>query len=440
MLAVYESIDLGLVSAMVQVSTPPDSKPLLDLLSANHPTFLLDPLHDDMVYVYHAFGAHALDISPVLKGLASALDDDDTKLKTKLEDPVMTNVRPILNTFSIQKGLVSCSYFCHGTLTSSSRTSSPVIAFTIPNDVYLTYSIFILTSTMRITTIPLNIRSEPLGLKIYGSGPPSKVDISPWLTPVPGLPIYVSLLGTKPYELPILNPAGLPTNPKLSLPTSSGSKDFLLTPDTLRFIGKTVSQITLQTGEIILAYNAATSRLMLQKSELARLVAKCKDMEFLVERLKGYSKNVMEERIPKVQEEQKRLLGRYDRLLQALMAKASPELSEYETKWFEELKRMKQQILGSGKYDEDSLVMRMKMVLVDHPTTQHVKLIACLIQLEKEYARLSPLLGAHAEKLKINGKKNLEENQSLGFSQAFEYGEISNIRSFISVIASLPYS
>src|SRR5258708_6680682 len=100
MLALYESIDLGLVSALNQVSTPPGSKPFLELLSANHPVFLLDPLRDDMVYVYHAFGAHALDISPVLKGLASTLkDDDDAKLKAKLEDPVMTNVRPILNTF-----------------------------------------------------------------------------------------------------------------------------------------------------------------------------------------------------------------------------------------------------------------------------------------------------------------------------------------------------
>jgi nucleoporin NUP82 len=129
MLAVYESIDLGLVSAMTQVSTAPGSKPLLDLLSANHPVFLLDPLHDDMIYVYHAFGAHALDISPVLKGLALALkeDDDDAKLKTKLEEPLMTNVRPILNTFSVQKGLVPYLSFCDGALTLF-PTGHPVLS------------------------------------------------------------------------------------------------------------------------------------------------------------------------------------------------------------------------------------------------------------------------------------------------------------------------
>ena len=138
----------------------------------------------------------------------------------------------------------------------------------------------------------------------------------------------------------------------------------MLTPDTLRLIGKTVAQITSQTGEIMLAYNAATSRLTLQKSELARLIMKCKDMGLLVENLKGPAKLETEKRIADVQEEQKRLLGKYDRLLQALMEKASPELSEYETKWFQELKRMKQEVLGSGKYDEDSLMMRIKAVFV----------------------------------------------------------------------------
>ncbi len=114
MFAVYESIDLGLVSTLKQVTTPSGSKPLLDLLSANYPVFLLDPLHDDMVYVYHAFGVHALDISPVLRDLSLTLkmDDDDNTLKNKLEAPTTTNVRPVLNTFSIQRGFVIHLFSC----------------------------------------------------------------------------------------------------------------------------------------------------------------------------------------------------------------------------------------------------------------------------------------------------------------------------------------
>jgi nucleoporin NUP82 len=49
-------------------------------------------------------------------------------------------------------------------------------------------------------------------------------------------------------------------------------------------------------------------------------------------------------------------------MLRGLMDKASPELSEYETRWFEELKRMKGEIGGAGRYDEGSLVARTRMV------------------------------------------------------------------------------
>jgi nucleoporin NUP82 len=44
------------------------------------------------------------------------------------------------------------------------------------------------------------------------------------------------------------------------------------------------------------------------------------------------------------------------------MRRASPELSENETKWFEELKRMKVEVFGSGRYDEESMRSRVKLV------------------------------------------------------------------------------
>jgi nucleoporin NUP82 len=69
-----------------------------------------------------------------------------------------------------------------------------------------------------------------------------------------------------------------------------------------------------------------------------------------------------EARWERIQAEQKVLLRRLDRMLQGLMEKASPELSEHETKWFEELKRMKEEISGSGRYDEGSLVARTRLV------------------------------------------------------------------------------
>ncbi|CAA7259542.1 unnamed protein product [Cyclocybe aegerita] len=398
MLAVYESIDLGLISMLNEVTVDSKTKSMLDLLRANHPVLLVDPLHDDMVYVYHAFGVHALDISPVLQSLSAALkeeSEDESILEKSLGKSTATNVRPLLNTFSVERGC-----------------SNTIVAVAVPNDVYLSYSIFILTSMMRMTSFPLNIRSDPVierRSNVAGSSESTLGVQSPWLMPVKGVPNYMSILASDPYTIPsiLANSSGLPTNPTLSLPSQpSGSKEFVLTPDTLRFIGKTVAHISAQVQEIHIAYRAAATRLALQKQELGRLTQRCRDAEASVERLKGPTRQVTDMRLARVQQEQKALLARLDRLLQALMEKASPELSEHETKWFEELKRMKEDVLGRGRYDENSLLNRVRL-------------------LEKEYRRILPSLQTLSEKEKV--RKRLEESQSLGVSQAFEYGERSNI-------------
>jgi len=110
MLAVYESIDLGLVASLKQVANSPGDSSLLALLQANHPVFLSDPIHSDVIYVYHAFGVHSLDLAPILTSLSQALrsgdDEDDSAVTSTLEQGAQTSVRPILATFSIERKCV----------------------------------------------------------------------------------------------------------------------------------------------------------------------------------------------------------------------------------------------------------------------------------------------------------------------------------------------
>ncbi|KAG6880302.1 hypothetical protein C0992_000079 [Termitomyces sp. T32_za158] len=402
MLAVYETIDLGLVSTLSQISIAPGQTPLSDLLQGNHPVFLLDPIHTEAFYVYHAFGVHGLNIGPVLRSLAAALHNDDdsgatTSLNVTLQKSAGTTLTEVTDCSKID------------------RCSNPVIAVTIPNDVYLTYSIFILTSAMRITSFPLNLRAESPHAPSSHSLPPDKDSErfnqkSLWLTPLEGPPAYVSLLQKTPYmPAPALDrSSGLPKLPQLSLPkTTGGDRGFVLTPDTLRYLGEVGRALANQSTAIKLAVKQADERVKLQQQELYRMAQKAGQMNVLVEQLKVHRRAASEARLAGIQAKQKALLARLDRVLQEMMERASPGISENETKWFEELGRMKAEVMGFARYDDQSLVSRTRL-------------------LESEYARLTPTLKEILEKEKRRNEKNPEINQGLGFSQAFELGERSN--------------
>jgi nucleoporin NUP82 len=108
MLAVYETVDLGLISHLLRFSSNSSESGLLDLLQGNHPVFLQDPIHDETVYVYHAFGVHALQLGQLLQNLTNALRDDVSNdngetLASALDKAGGTAVQPILTTFSVQK-------------------------------------------------------------------------------------------------------------------------------------------------------------------------------------------------------------------------------------------------------------------------------------------------------------------------------------------------
>ncbi|KAF4574789.1 hypothetical protein EYR36_006139 [Pleurotus pulmonarius] len=394
MLAVYETIDLGLISTLQATTPAPQESPILELLQGNHPVFLPDPIHYDIVFVSHAFGVHSIHLGPCLRKLLIALranDSDEDLVSSSLSDSTQCDVRPILCTFSVER-----------------RCSNPVVAIAIPNDVYVTYSIFILTSTMRLSSFPLNLRPDSPAPIPTALPEPETVDSEEHLTALEGPPAYISLLGMEPYQVPPIlsrSQSGLPINPRLSTP--SNSKEFMLTPDSLRYLGTTVAKFSSQIHEIQLAFWSAQQRATLQKHEFLRQREKGAELVTAIQRLSEVRFKASKDRIARIQDTQKELLRRLDRTLQHLMLKASPVLSEHETKWFEELQRMKQDVAGSGRFDETSLVARTKM-------------------LERDLKRLMPRLKALAEKEKQLNDKQPSSQQGVGFSQAFELGERSS--------------
>jgi nucleoporin NUP82 len=102
MLAVYETIDLGLIDAL-SATQPPS----LNLLQGNHPVFLPDPIHGDTVYVYHGFGVHAIHLYKMLRALSHALHPisggAENALLAAFRSPTPAEVQSIVTTFSVER-------------------------------------------------------------------------------------------------------------------------------------------------------------------------------------------------------------------------------------------------------------------------------------------------------------------------------------------------
>lgn len=224
---------------------------------------------------------------------------------------------------------------------------------------------------MRISVFPLMLRSDSdhevksksiTSSNLLTNQVSAEKDI--WLTRTEGPPPpFLSILAPEPYHIPpILTDSGLPSMPKHALPGSTASKELVLTPEVIRYLASSSQQISSHIRDIKLALLAAQRRMQLQKEELINLVRAARAMNERVETLKVRRKEETQARLKQIQEMQKKLMARLNRLLLAFMRKASPKLSDHETKWFEELKQMKAEVVGVGKYDSESLAVRTKQV------------------------------------------------------------------------------
>ena len=177
-----------------------------------------------------------------------------------------------------------------------------------------------------------------------------------------GPPTYTSLLGTKPWEPPTgLSSTGLPATPRLVTPES---KEFHITPDTLRFFSSKVDEIVTRIHGVESAYRQTNARSELQQEELHRQEAKVAEIRALLGDLRGARQDRIDARTRAIEAGQQALLARLNRVLAELMNQANPTLSDHETKWFDELGRMREQVLGAGKYDEASLKARVQAVRI----------------------------------------------------------------------------
>ena len=218
--------------------------------------------------------------------------------------------------------------------------------------------------------LTLRIKEDEVDIK-DSSGPDLAALPSVALDSIPELEAkdrsLVCLLGQEPYKAaPSISHEGRQAlaqlrNQAKGLGTSG---EIVITPALLRHFAQITQKFDAHMMNMILGINEIQARLLLQDHEFTRQRKAYMDMKAKIEYLKGDRHIKLLQRFENAIAEQRRLLGRSDRVLQQWMDSSSPTLNEHEKRWFAEMKRMKSDVLGDSPYDAGSLKSRTETVSI----------------------------------------------------------------------------
>lgn len=228
---------------------------------------------------------------------------------------------------------------------------------------YRASTIFILTSAPRLLSFPLTLRSEIVAPVVARPSDGTRQHFA--IDSMSRDPdAYISLLGIEAYTPPVVLAAktkrpALPVMQKIN-------GEFVLTAELMRGLGATVESIRSQIDAIRSAHKEADTRADLQSRELLRQEDSCGAILNSLQALRESRAAACRKRLSVANEQQEALLNRMEKILRRLTLKASPELSEHERKWFEELNRMREEVVGVGRFDQQSLKIRATLVGAGH--------------------------------------------------------------------------
>ena len=366
-LVVYETIDLGLLSTLREELPTATPSKIAEIVENNWTTVAKDPLYSDTLYIHHSLGAHCLLLSNWLDELAlSAVspEEDAVILQNEVERSLKT--RKETEVLWILKTITT------GELPST--TSTPVDALAVLNDVYLGYSILLVTASLQLVPIELSFRVDPSLLPSFTTASTTDSTAEPTEPTSRGLdtspPAYLSLLDS-PFVIPppLDRRGGVPAVPRVAVkpPPALAKGEIVVTPASLRFLGTTVENFRTEVRNLVQGADVVQHRLELQMKELSRQLSKLKELSHLANPRLDVSVSSIETaseqlttRIRRVKAEQENLLRRSDKILQRLMEAHQPLISTFEKKWFDELGRLEGEIFGGA--NGGSVSMRVERV------------------------------------------------------------------------------
>jgi nucleoporin NUP82 len=299
-LAACETLNLGLAS-----SFQPDQD--CSSLDSNALNFVADPIYPEVVYIYHAFGVHSVSLLPVLEALslpAGSAQERHCVLQQELSTASLNNP----------------------------NESLPVSGCALIRDVYLGYSLLMMTNTFQLVARERSLAAEaPIPVL---ENPVRAVDEGPAYLPLLSRPVFDL---PSPFNKPLHNLS----QTRFAVPP--GESSARITATTLRFLGQTVEKLRSSIRDLTQVNSAVQQRFDTQCKELGRQLGKIAEATQLVE---GNEDDLaaLEGRLLQATTAQAELVRRLDSTLHRLRQSHVPELSEREKDWFEELSRFQTQV------------------------------------------------------------------------------------------------
>ncbi|SCZ91855.1 BZ3500_MvSof-1268-A1-R1_Chr5-3g08179 [Microbotryum saponariae] len=369
-LCVYETIDLGLVRELDEQQARASMT-----LEGGWVSFIKDPLYVDTIYLQHPLGSHCIVLSRWLDDLVDTLNprletgqEDEEKQAHEMNKAVRAS-EPSQVVWIVKTVNPIAASDDSTTADATTPLSVPVVGMDLINDVYLGYTMLLVTSSLQLVAIELSLRVDSSLLPSTTLS--SSTHRGKGLSNEP--PPYLSLLET-PFKTPsILTSSSQHVLPRQVVPKSLANKGALetVTPDSLRFIAKSVEALRTRLSDLVDASDQVQNRIELQLAELGRQLTKVHELRKIIaggliqetSLNAGDEERVLKDRIGKAKERQEALLKRTDRILQGLMDRHAPSVSTFERKWFDELKRLEGEIEGGKEGDGPGLTTRVERLV-----------------------------------------------------------------------------
>ncbi|KAI7870947.1 hypothetical protein BDF14DRAFT_1719723 [Spinellus fusiger] len=308
-------------------------------------SIVVDPVYADTYYIYHTAGVHIIVMTEWVNTLAKIKDAYlEEKGNEEIEDTMAAWVDN--KSQSITRCLVNSSPY--------DRETVPVSGLAILTDVYLSRSLFVLSSTSSLVTVAIGDRNELTIEK--GSGLSKAIETQLKDAAKEGRNIeaqYQCDLSLPPFSVPkaLQSFQQLPNQPKVIVPpTLGGNKEIVITEESLKFFNTHADKIQKDVQTISTCVAEIGKRLFIQHKELRQQVETVKDLQEEMTLLSAGLVNTRDNRLKEATHNFVKLALRTEAILAKHLKSYRPVRSDEENQLLHQLKEDKKTVNGKHGY------------------------------------------------------------------------------------------